>query len=178
MREEVRTAQQGNSRCGLARGAAIMAGLFVVAVLVEAALLHGFSIAVGNFCDREERAILEEFPQLEATDQPGRGEPVPASAVSETTKAKPSPPEGPITGCQVSYQTQHYSEEQVYEYYSEQLTAHGWTLVEPPPAIETDEPVLVLAHRGSFSYEVAAFEVYTGPDESRTHVRATVWEAS
>jgi len=44
----------------------MMAGLFVVAVLAEATLLHGF-YSLEASCDREERAVLEEFPQPEAT---------------------------------------------------------------------------------------------------------------
>ena len=156
-----------------------MAGLFVVAVLTEAALYGFYSLAMGRAtsCDHEERAVLEEFPQPEATVQFGGGEPVPASVVSEKSKSEPPPTEGPTLGCQVSYLAQG-SKEQVYEYFSERLTAHGWTLAEPPPPEETDEPVLILAHRGNFSYEVAAFETYTGPDERGTHVRATVWESS
>ena len=46
------------------------------------------------------------------------------------------------------------------------------------------EPVLVLARRDGFSYEVAAFALSTGPveittaDETDLHLRVTVWEAS
>lgn len=108
---------------------------------------------------------------------------MPATPASGRTKSEPPPPEGSALGCQVTYQIQA-SKEQIYEYYQEQLTTHGWTLVEPPPPEETDEPVLIVAQRGNFSYEVGAFALSAGPveittgDETDVHVRATVWESS
>ena len=74
------------------------------------------------------------------------------------------------------YRTQA-STESGNEYYSEQLSAPGWTLVEPPPPEETGEPVLILANRDSFSYEIVGFEAYKR-GEPTTPVQATVWKPS
>jgi hypothetical protein len=160
----------------------MMAGLIVLAVLLQATLFYSFYSLTAS-CDREAREALEEFSQPEGAQQAGPKEPVPATPASGRTKSEPPPPEGLPLGCQVTYQIQA-SKEQVYEYYQEQLTTHGWMLVEPPPPEETDEPVLILAQRGNFSYEVAAFAISTGPveittaDEADVHVRVTVWESS
>lgn len=183
MQQGTRVAGRGDTGRRLAKGAAMMIGLFVVAVLAQAVLLYDFHSLTTASCDREERAALEEFPQPEGAHLFGPGEPLPATPASGETKSEPPPPEGPPLGCQVSYQIRG-SKEQVYEYYQEQLTAHGWMLVEPPPPKETVEPVLILARRDNVSYEVAAFALSSGPveittaDETELHVRATVWEPS
>ncbi len=164
------------------RGVAVLAGLVVMVV----GLFLGWrflAVLPGSSCDTEERTVLEEFSQPEGAQQAGPEEPMPATPASGETKSEPPPPEGPTLGCQVTYQIQA-SKEQVYEYYEEQLTTHGWTLVEPPPPEETDEPVLILAQRDNFSYEVAAFALSTGPveittaDETDVHLRVTVWGSS
>jgi hypothetical protein len=93
-------------------------------------------------------------------------------ALSAQTKSERPPVEGPPGGCGVQYETQD-SQERVYEYYSERLAAHGWTLVEPPPPQETPVPVLITAYRNGFSYEV-----YAGSAEEGTYLGATVWKTS
>ncbi len=163
-------------------------GIAVVAVLVVmvVGLFWGWRFLVvlpGASCDTEEESVFEEFPQPEGANLLGPEEPVPATPASGRTKSEPPPPEGLPLGCQVTYQIQA-SKEQVFEHYQEQLTTHGWALVDSPPPRETDEPVLILAQRDNFSYEVAAFVLSSGPVESTTaeetdvHVRVTVWESS
>jgi hypothetical protein len=159
------------------------AGLIVLAILLQATLFCGFYGLTAS-CDREAREALEEFPQPEGAQPFGPGEPVPATPASGETKSQPPQPEGPTLGCQVTYQIQG-SKKQVYEYYQEQLAVHGWTLTEPPPPEETMEPVLILARRDNFSYEVAGFALSSGPvettttaDETDLHIRVTVWESS
>jgi hypothetical protein len=160
----------------------MMVGLLVLAVLLQATLFYSVYSLTAS-CDREAREALEEFSQPEGAQPFGPGEPVPATPASGETKSQPPPPEGPTLGCQVTYQIQD-SKKQVYEYYQEQLAVHGWTLVEPPPPEETMEPVIILARRDNFSYEVAAFGLSSGPveittaDETDLHIRVTVWESS
>ncbi len=162
---------------GLVKTAVMQVGLVGLAVLLGIGILYGLSRVTQEPCDPEKQAVLEEFPQYEEDVWRSISLRRPAPGIGPSSEAKSKRGSSvAASACGVRYRTQA-SEESVNEYYSEQLRAHGWTLVEPPPPEETGEPVLLLANRGSFSYEVVAFEAYER-GEPTTPVQATVWKPS
>ena len=153
--------ESAGSRLG--RGTMMEAGLLVLVLLMSVPLL---SRATWGACDREEKTVLAEFPQYEEDIRSG---PASTAVMPEERKAGP-PPEG--SGCEVIYHTQD-SQEQVHEYFSEQLASYGWTVMESPPTRPHPLPVLIMAYRDDYWYEV-----YAGPSEDGTVVVAIVRKSS
>lgn len=136
-------------------------GLLTIVVAVGSVVLIGGLLlwSLASFfstCSEEERSAFMEFPQYGGNQM--------------------EPERGPEGGCAAFFDTED-SAEQVRTYYSEQLTAHGWTLEGLPPQmneppdeeLEGGEGVfggpLVSAHREGFTYEVwhENRETYTPP---------------
>jgi hypothetical protein len=166
----------GSTGGGLARSIVMQVGSLGLAVLLGVGMLYSLSPGAGAQAsceDPEAQAVLEEFPHYEEDNHTlMQASPKASKEAQKAAKSKASPPEG----CAVYYRT-WASEKQVYEYYTEQLTKHGWTLGETQDPIKHPAHMFITAHRDNFSYEVT----YSGPpyDRDAVHfVQAATWKPS